>query len=119
MSNEGISHDVAFRLLSHVYRRALLECLDRHDGPVSLADAAEDVTLACRDTSISELSDEETREVYLSLHHSHVPQLAAEGAVSYDRDRGQVTLTERGERVVAIHDQLTTTGSIELAESDG
>lgn len=119
MTNESISQDVVFRLLSHVYRRALLECLDRHDAPVSLVDASEDVALECSGKSVPDLSDEEIRDVYLSLYHSHVPQLADEETVTYDRNRNLVTLTERGERVVAVHDRLTSSGSVELTDCSG
>ena len=119
MANGNISQGVVFRLLSHVYRRALLKYLDGRDGAVSLADAAREVTRRCSEKPVTELSDEEVREVYLALHHSHVPQLAAEETVAYDRDRKLVTLTERGERVVGVHEQLTTAGSIELTDSSG
>ena len=119
MANEGVSQDVVFRLLSHVYRRALLEYLDRRDGPVSLADAAREVALRCSEKPVTELSDEEIREVYLALHHSHVPRLADEETVAYDRDRKLVSLTDRGDRVVDVHERLTTTDSVELTDHSG
>lgn len=117
MTNERISQDVAYRLLSHVYRRALLECLDRHDAPVSMADAAADVARACNETPVSDVSDEELERIYLSLHHSHVPRLADRGAVSYDRDRKVVTLTERGERIITVHDRVSTDEPLEVTDA--
>lgn len=116
MTNEGVSQDVALRLLSHAYRRALLECLDRHDAPVSLADAAADVARKCKGKPAPDISDAEIERINLSLHHSHVPRLAARDAVAYDRDRKTVTLTERGERVIAVHDRVSADESLEVTE---
>ena len=114
MSNETVSQDVAFRLLSHVYRRALLECLDRYDVSLSLADAAAEVARECKGKPARHISDDEIKKIYLSLHHSHVPKLAAENAVTYDRDRKSVTLTGRGEAVIALHDRVSTVDSTEV-----
>ena len=119
MTNETVSQDVAFRLLSHVYRRALLESLAHRGGSLSVPDAAEAVARACTEKPIADVSDAELEEIALSLHHSHVPQLAAQEAVTYDRERRRVTLTERGERILALHDRVAGTDSLEVADSRG
>lgn len=116
MVDENISQDVAFRLLSHAYRRALLECLERRDDPVSLADAAEEVARACKGKPAPDVSDGEIERIRLSLHHSHVPRLAARDAVAYDRDRTLIALTERGERVIAVHDRVGAAEPLEATE---
>ena len=116
MTTENLPQDVAFRLLSHAHRRALLECLDRHDVPLAMSDVAKEVARTNRERSISEIPDRVIDEIYLSLYHSHVPRLAANDAVSYDAEREVVALTERGERLVAIHERLTSAEPLEVAD---
>lgn len=95
-----ISRTGAYRLVSHAYRRALVECLVGREGGVALADAAADVAARNLDGGDGEPCHDERRDVYAALHHSHVPKLAAEGIVAHDRERNVVSLTERG-RVLA------------------
>lgn len=92
----------AYRLVSHAYRRALVECLDGYDDGVALADAAADVALRNLDRSDEASGDDDRLDVYTALHHSHVPKLADAGILDHDRDRNVVSLTERGRALAAM-----------------
>lgn len=106
-----IDRDTALRLLSHTYRRALLARLESADATLPLADAAEAVVRRSDTRSIDEISADETERVSLALHHSHIPKLADEGVVAYDRDRSTVELTARGEALVSVQRRLPRAGT--------
>ena len=92
----------AYRLVSHAYRHALVECLDGRDGGIALADAAADVAARNLDGGDGVPCHDDRLDVYAALHHSHVPRLADAGIVAYDRDRNVVSLTERGRAVAGM-----------------
>ena len=95
---DGVPRPRAFRLLSHAYRRALVDCLDGCDGGLALADAAAEVARrnGCSREAVS-LDDAE--DVYVVLYHCHLPRLVEAGVVAHDRARNVVSLTDRGERL--------------------
>lgn len=113
----------AYRLVSHAYRRALVEWLDGRDGGVALADAAREVAVRNSARSDGELPHGELLDVYAALHHAHVPTLVEAGVVAHDRDRNVVSLTERGRAVAAgavddaraFDDAAATDGSADSA----
>ena len=102
----NLSQDVLFDVLSHTHRRALLECLDDHGVSLALADVAEEVALLNSGRSIQEISPDDIKRIYMSLYHSHVPKLAAEGFVEYDQGRDIVNLTDRGAQLAALKNRL-------------
>lgn len=106
MIHDEFSQDIVFHVLSHVYRRALLECLDHHSMTLTLADAAEEVARECKGKSIPDISEEEIKRIYMSLYHSHIPQLAEVDAVTYDQEQDLIALTEQGEQLVTYQNQL-------------
>lgn len=107
MKHDEWSQDIVFPLLSHVYRRTLLSCLDHHGVSLTLADAAEEVARECKGESIPDIPDEEIKRIYMSLYHSHIPQLAEANAVTYDQEQDLIALTEQGKQLVAIQNRLT------------
>lgn len=102
MGSDELPLDSALRLLSHAHRRALVGCLDDHEDPLALADAAEDVAAQESGEPIPELSPEDVERVYLALYHSHVPKLSEDDIVAYDRERDTVALTDRGQQLAAF-----------------
>lgn len=101
----------AYRLMSHVYRRALVDCLRNRDAGIAMADAAAEVAARNLDRSVAESSPEAVADVYAALHHSHVPKLVDEGVVAHDRDRNVVSLTERGRELAAVQDGIASGAS--------
>lgn len=66
--------------------RLVVECLSEFDGPVSLADLADEVAVREHEVPITELTGDQVKRVYLSLYHTHIPKLANHGYLSYDQD---------------------------------
>lgn len=71
-----------------------------------MADAAAEVVRRNGDRPIHDLRPEEVERVYTALHHSHVPQLAEQGAVAFDRERNVVALTDRGESLARLRERV-------------
>lgn len=98
--------DTVFDLLNHSYRRALLDCLQRHETALTLPDAAEEVACATLDESIQNIDAEKVKRIYISLYHSHLPRLQAHDVVRYSQERDMVALTRLGERLVERVDRV-------------
>lgn len=89
-------------------RRAVLEYLaDRaHDGPVSLTDLADHLTLAERDADTGPIAGcgdallGTRRRIRISLRHRHIPKLAAADAVDFDIEANTVSLRDAGSRLL-------------------
>lgn len=103
---EELSLSVAFELLSHSHRRALLGCLAQHDRAISLADAAEEVVQVNEERPIQQIPAEEIKQVYMRLYHVHIPKAKECGVVEYEQERDLVVLTDQGEELVAFADAL-------------
>lgn len=102
MNGDELSLDSALRLLSHTHRRALVDCLDEHDEPIAVADAAADVAEMGTTASKHDLSTEDVDQVYVALYHTHVPKLRDDGIVAYDQNRETIRLTERGQQLATV-----------------
>ena len=107
VADERITTDTVFRLLSHAYRRALLDCLDDHGVPIAVADAAEAVAASNSTQSLDEIAAADVERVYVALHHVHVPMLAEAGVLEYDQDRNVVELTDLGADVVRVQNRVS------------
>ncbi|SEV86864.1 DUF7344 domain-containing protein [Natrinema salifodinae] len=104
--------DTAMDLLADRRRRAVLEYLEQTDGSAPLTELA--VEIANQEAGVEpnaisdhgEISSRERRSVQISLHHTHIPKLAAADAVDYDSDAKLVTLTERGQSLLSRRDAV-------------
>lgn len=91
--------DAVFRLLGDRRRRALLYYLAERGGPVDRGELArviasedpsdERETTGDRPTDGGPTDAEFTRAL-VSLDHVHLPRLAEDGVISYDRETGEV-----------------------------
>lgn len=84
--------DATFDVLSNRRRREALRCLAAHDEPMALADLADEVAVAERGGPITDIPAEAVKRVYVSLYHTHVPNLENAGFVRYDQERDLVAL---------------------------
>lgn len=89
-----LSVDVIFDALADRRRRKLLYSLRDHDGSLTFTSAAEELALVHCDSTKYDYPEEEIEQIYASLHDEHVPKLAEQGLVVYDREREQIELTE-------------------------
>ena len=90
----GLPPDVVFDVLTNPRRRYVLAFL-RDESPLRIGELAELVAAAERETDVDRLTSKERKSVYTSLYQAHLPKLAGQGIVEYDRDRGVVALAER------------------------
>lgn len=94
-TGEGrISPDTAFEILTNPRRRYALSYLGSKSGRVSIGELAEAVAAWEQDTSVELVSSKERKSVYTSLYQTHLPKMADAGIIVYDRQRGQVRLSD-------------------------
>jgi len=79
------------RLLASKRRRVTLSILAAETGQISLERLATAVAARQSDVADDEASVDEVR---ITLHHTHLPKLAAAGAVEYDQTRHLVRPVE-------------------------
>jgi hypothetical protein len=91
---ESISRDTAFEILTNPRRRYALSYLRSKPGTVSIGELAEVVAAWEQDTSVELVSSKERKSVYTSLYQTHLPKMADAGVIVYDRQRGQVRLSD-------------------------
>jgi len=94
MSDEQLSRDQVFDILSSPRRRYVLYYLREYGGPVELTDLAEKLAAWENDTTVEELPPQARKRVYVSLYQTHVPKLQEAGLIEYDSDSGELWLAE-------------------------
>lgn len=82
-----LSEDERNRLLASERRRVTLDVLADRTAPVSLRDLA--AAVAAHEADVR-TDDEAVERVAITLHHVHLPKLAALGVVDYDADEARV-----------------------------
>jgi len=91
-SEQSLSQDDVFELLSSPRRRYVLYHLREAKEPIELTTLAEQVAAWENETSVDEITEQERKRVYVSLYQTHIPRLDEAGVVSYDKDSGMVML---------------------------
>jgi len=91
-SEQPLSQDDVFELLSSPRRRYVLYHLRETKDPIELTTLAEQVAAWENETSVEEITEQERKRVYVSLYQTHIPRLDEAGVVSYDKDTGMVML---------------------------
>jgi len=102
------SRQQLFTLISNVRRRRVLAMLTADDDREK-SDLADQIAAEENGCRVLQLSGQQRKRVYISLHQSHLPDLAAAGAIDYDADRGTVG---RGEHFWAFADVLDATADL-------
>jgi hypothetical protein len=92
--------DDAFNILSNSRRRYILYYLYTTDGPATIDELAGQIAAWENGIPVEELDDTARRRVYVSLYQTHLPKLDDFGIADYDRDGGQVELTDRADEIV-------------------
>lgn len=83
------------KLLANRHRRTVVTVLQERDEPVSVEELVD--LLVSRDSE--DPTEAERRNVRVSLHHNHLPQLQAFDVLSYDVDAGTVSLRPAADRL--------------------
>lgn len=95
--------DTALDLLSNERRRHTLCLLVERDEEVEIETIAEEIVAKTDDSNADEIADDIHRSVYVSLYQNHVPKLAEEGIVHYDRDDRTVRIAHTPETRELLH----------------
>ncbi|MDR5673831.1 hypothetical protein RH858_11830 [Halalkaliarchaeum sp. AArc-GB] len=96
-----LSPDAVHQLLSSRRRRDVLEYLKHVEAETTIGDLAARIAAGEHDLPMGEVASEQRKRVYISLYQSHLPKLAAEGVIDYDRDRGRVELAGEADELLA------------------
>lgn len=94
-----MTQDTVFEILSNSRRRFMLSYLHEHDGPVDLMDLANEIAAWENDTTVDELTDKQSKRVYVSVYQTHVPKLVSTGLIEYDSDSGLIELSDRADEI--------------------
>lgn len=89
-----LSQDVVFDVLSSPRRRYVLYYLRTVDEPVKLTDLADKVAAWENEVAPEDISEKERKRVYVSLYQTHVPRLDDAGIIQYDKESGNIVLSE-------------------------
>jgi len=87
-------------MLSNRRRRWVLHFLKQCDnGRVDLRTLVDTLSSWEYDTPPEELPWKKRKRIYTALRQSHLPKLDDAGVIEYDRNRGEVALTDDGQKV--------------------
>jgi hypothetical protein len=65
------------------------------DTPVAIRDLSEQLAAWENGLDRSEVTPKDRKRVYTALHQTHLPSMDSSGVVTYDKNRGVVSLTEQ------------------------
>lgn len=111
-----LSPDDVHDLISSRRRRYVLYCLYLYETPTTVPEVADRIT-AWDSGRTGEIPPEKRSDVYLSLHHAHLPKLDAAGVVAYHRETERVDLAANAERVRPYLEE-TATADLEAASAE-
>lgn len=103
--------DACFQALADAKRRLAVYYLQEH-GQLALADLAELVIEEQRGRPVTAIADEQVKELYLSLYHTHLPVLENAGIARYDQERDLVAKTDETEPL--LRDVQESVGSLRI-----
>jgi hypothetical protein len=91
---EPLDENTVFDILSNRRRRQIIYYLQERGGEAPLRDVANAVAGWEEDEEPENVTEKQSRRVYVSLYQSHVPRLTEVGLIEHD-DTGTVRLTDR------------------------
>ena len=94
-----LTRDEAYDLLSNPRRRFVISYLGQRQQPVSLNVLAKQVASWENDTPVAELTDQQEKRAYVSIHQTHIPKLEQVGVVEYDSETGQVSISNGARQI--------------------
>lgn len=98
--SDELTRDEIFTVLSNRRRRWVLHFLkQREDQRIDLRTLVDTISAWEYDTTPEELPWKKRKRIYTALRQSHLPKLAEAGVIEYDRNRGEVALTDDARRV--------------------
>jgi DNA-binding transcriptional ArsR family regulator len=104
------SRDALFSLLRNERRREVIHYLRDREEPVDLRELSEHVAAIENDCEPAAVTYKQRKRVQTALYQMHLPKLAEQGVVSYDRRAGKVELAAGAEECFAYLDAGTDPG---------
>ncbi|WP_079988831.1 DUF7344 domain-containing protein [Halosegnis longus] len=92
-----MSRTEVFDILSNDRRRHALHYLLSRESGAEIGELSEQIAAWENDEAIEEVTADERRRVYVSLHQTHLPRMDEAGVLQYENSRDTIELTERGE----------------------
>ena len=86
--------DVVFEVLRARRRREVLRYLDAHGGEATIGALAEYVAAEENDVDQELVTSSQRKRTYVGLYQAHLPKMAGNGVIGWDKDRGTVALNE-------------------------
>jgi len=106
MNGDTAVFDSVLDLCRHQHRRIVLGVLAAERESLALEELTEAVLEYNHGTPIAEVSADVVGDVRLTLHHEHLPRLAAEGLIDYDPETQVVTPTEEFDQTQPMLDAV-------------
>jgi DNA-binding transcriptional ArsR family regulator len=106
-SDDDVSTDEVFEVLSNRRRRFALHYLQHADKAVEIGELSERVASWENDIALEEVDSAARKRVYTSLQSHHLPKMDEQGIVSYDERAGVVELDEEGADLNVYLDVVT------------
>ncbi|GAB6862990.1 hypothetical protein ACFR97_17320 [Haloplanus litoreus] len=104
---EELSRDALFSILRNERRREVINYLREHEGPVDLRELSEYIAAIENDCEENEVTYKQRKRVQTALYQMHLPKLADQNIVSYDRRAGRVELADGAEDCLPYLDAVT------------
>jgi hypothetical protein len=98
-TDQSVTYDECFDLLSNHRRRYTLHYLKQNGEAVTLSDLSETVAAWENEIPVEELSYDERKRVYTSLQQVHLPRMDDAGVVSFDDREGVVEVGPAAEEL--------------------
>ncbi|MFC4541903.1 hypothetical protein ACFO5R_08170 [Halosolutus amylolyticus] len=85
--------DTVLELCKEQHRRIILATLAHEKRSLTVSDLTETILKHNHHAPLAEVSEEESKQIRLALHHLHLPKLADQSLVSYEQEPQLVELT--------------------------
>ncbi|APW97418.1 hypothetical protein CHINAEXTREME_06370 [Halobiforma lacisalsi AJ5] len=92
-SEETLTEDELFEILSNRRRRHVLHELMQEDGGIDIGTLSEEIAAYEDGLELHEVSSSDRKRVYTALHQSHLPKMDEAGVLEFNKDRGTVEPT--------------------------
>jgi DNA-binding transcriptional ArsR family regulator len=89
---DELARDDLFSMLRNERRREVIHYLSEHEGTVDLRELSEYIAALENDCDPEAVTYKQRKRVQTALYQMHLPKLAEQGIVAYDRRAGQVEL---------------------------
>lgn len=104
---DQLTLDEIFDILKNKRRRRVIKHLRTTDGPAELGDIAERIAATENDKSVSAITYDERKRVYVALYQCHLPRMDEMRIVEFNQSRGLVELTDQASEIERFLDVTT------------